>query len=113
MGPHQNDFSRRTLSGGQQELGLGQNTQRLSVENPLFKGCQNQSLLSGFSQMDQPGPIQGSQTDRIFAQQADLDLFKPESKQSHSIACGDDNIAHTTQATDARDMVKELGDQKV
>ena len=63
--------------------------------------------------MDQPGPIQGSQTDRIFAQQADLDLFKPESKQSHSIACGDDNIAHTTQATDARDMVKELGDQKV
>ena len=63
--------------------------------------------------MDQPVPIQGNQTDRIFAQQADLDLFKPESKQSHSIACGDDNIACATQATDARDMVKDLGTQKV
>ena len=63
--------------------------------------------------MDQPVPSQGNQTDRIFAQQADLDLFKPESKQSHSIACGDDNIACATQATDARDMVKDLGTKKV
>lgn len=33
-------------------MGFGQNTQRLSIENPLFQGGQNQSLLSGFSQMD-------------------------------------------------------------
>jgi hypothetical protein len=34
-----------------------------------------------------------------------------EIKESHSIACGDDNIqqiATTTMATDARDMVKDL-----
>jgi len=35
-------------------------------------------------------------------------------KESHSIACGDDNAQQitTTTSTDARDMVKDLGERK-
>ena len=84
-----------------QDIGqIGQNTSRVDQKDP--------SLESGFSLIDKSNTIQGNQTDRIFSQQADFDLFKPAQKESHSIACGGDEQVTITQATDARDMVKDL-----
>jgi hypothetical protein len=81
------------LTGGQQDFG-GFGTQRFTMENPFGN---DQSLLSGPSHIERKSSLNGAISDRIFGQNVDMDLFKPEQpKSSHSIACQGDNIAYET-----------------
>jgi hypothetical protein len=77
----------RNLAGGQQDFGF--NTQRFTMENPMG----HQSLISGQSQIERKSSLNGAISDRIFGQNVEMDLFKPE---SHSIACGGENVVYET-----------------